>query len=278
MDYFDYEMDKNGHIYSVDMLRLEIKFKSTEHIQAVVNHISNLEMMGAVEDCRHYDNFNPFKYRYLLQVTIEKEQSFALGWNIGRDVTRGFIEVNPNKVGKNDVFRSIFEKIWNYSDKIRLKRYDLAVDLKGVARWRCGLVKDGRAYSYILDKSKTEYLGQRNQHNFVKLYDKAVERGFEGDWTRAEITIEDGQVIHYPEIRIREQQDTMLLSDDIGATDKVLYRLCCDVENPFVYIRDLPKRRYLKLKDLLEQSYKVFEFDTGARAEILRRVCLKFCK
>lgn len=281
MEYLDFEKDSDGVLYSIDMLRLELKFKSIETIQALVNRLQGYDNIGAVK-LTHWDNYNYHKYRHLVKIEIEDGKSFSMGWNKEKDYTLGFVEFNPNKLGADDTFKGIYELIWRACKHINLKRYDLAIDLLAVDRWRAALVKDGRKYCYILDKSKTEYLGVRSTHNFVKLYDKQEESGLDFPLTRIEITLEPGKPIHYPTVRVKVAQDDLssyLIEDDsLTKNDLVIYKLARLVENPFEILRELDRRKRKKIEELLNRDFELFKFNDSSRKSVLERVLKRYLK
>ena len=76
-----------------------------------------------------------------------------------------------------------------YSKHIDIIEYDIAVDMP-FSRDSFFLVKDKRKYQCVLNSSvdKTEYLGCRHEHGFVKLYNKQRESNLDYPLTRFEIS------------------------------------------------------------------------------------------
>lgn len=103
------------------------------------------------------------------------------------DMTRGFLDFNPNKVACDQQFWALIEKVARHTTKSECSRYDLAVDVP-FDRNACRLSKDRRAYRSYVSSGITEELGTRNSVGHVRVYDKAAEAGLAGPLTRIELT------------------------------------------------------------------------------------------
>lgn len=173
--YFNPYKTENGEVLSVDMVRLKLTFKSDKG--------EWLSRTGAqLMDCDKVDGWtskiNPGKWYELWSFKLGAS-SVALG--IGFidpsckvNMHRGFLEFNPNKVAGDKRFWRLLEKLSGCVAKAELKRFDLAFDLPK-SRKDCRLSKDRRMYQSVISSGITEYLGQKNQAGYVKVYDKAAE-------------------------------------------------------------------------------------------------------
>lgn len=260
--------------YSIDMLRLELEFGTRD--EEFVRWVEHLDAFSDF-DIVYQSCFSPFKYRHLWTFKLEDGISFVIGLNIAKTADKGFIEFNPNKCAIDSRFMSFYDKLMTFVISASIVRYDFAIDIP-TNRDNCMMIKDHRNYQIIVDKSKTEYLGVRNKVGFVKLYDKTVESNLDYSLTRLEITCKPGEVPNVPQIRIKLQQSEFPLSNSLSSTDLVLYELCQRVENPYLYIRKLDKKKYKKIKDLLECDQKAFEIDQHVNAYLLSDVGKIFVK
>ena len=93
-----------------------------------------------------------------------------MDWIDGKAKTHenvGFIEYNPNKVGKEG--NAIVDQIRDHCSGLEVVRYDLAIDYP-IARETVRLIKDKRKYGCELSDAFTEYLGRRNKVGRVNCF------------------------------------------------------------------------------------------------------------
>lgn len=184
----------DGTRFSVDMVRLSISFRGAKSGEWVKDH-------GGIFDC---DDLATYAAKvkpggwYVLYTYGFGESTAALG--IGHfkptcaiDMTRGFLEFNPNKVASDTRFWKLFERLAPYVSHAELKRFDLAYDVPRPKN-KCYLNKDRRRYEAVISNGVTEYLGIKNSPGFVKVYDKAAELHLDDgvELTRIELTC-DGE-------------------------------------------------------------------------------------
>lgn len=118
--------------------------------------------------------------------------SFWLGTHFqsyDRTLNTWKLELNPNKCMPCEFVSELYSLLRFYSKQVDIAEYDLAVDMP-FSRDSFFLVKDRRKYQCVLNSSvdKTEYLGCRHQHGFVKLYNKQKEFNLDYSLTRFEIS------------------------------------------------------------------------------------------
>ena len=162
--------------------------------------------------------------------------------------------------------------------RLRPVRFDLAIDLP-VARDKVYLIKDKRLYEEYSYSAinKTQYLGVRNNHGRVKVYNKALEQKLDIDLTRIEITI-DWDKFTYGEVKKILPSfyilDSFQFTIDLSGTDKViLVAVMSDVtllselgrykkEKIKSYLREIEYNltlEYEKYNNVLQQIKKIIE-------------------
>lgn len=183
-------------------------------------------------------NLNDFKFKYLWQITYPVDDGFPTmtvgyilnGSNHAVDITRGYLDFNPNKVGSNGLFWADLAYIRKCSEDWSIARVDVALDIPS-KRDFVFLLKDNRKYAldaYSLS-NRTEYLGRRSNVGFVKVYNKTIESKLTEDITRIEVTCEPfaaSYLAHFPKVydlgRVH-QFDADILS--LNDTDLAILRL-----------------------------------------------------
>ena len=195
--------------YSLDMIRIKLKIKPN-HVEKVSQI---LDCSVLTDDVITYNAHKLGGYRYLWVFGFEESSvSVGLLWVDGKGKTHenvGFIEYNPNKVGKEG--NAIVDQIRDHCASLEVVRYDLAIDYP-IARETVRLIKDKRKYGCELSDAFTEYLGRRNKVGRVKVYDKQAEAGLKEPKTRVELTC-DGEwsvaevIKHLPKVFSYENAD-----------------------------------------------------------------------
>ena len=195
--------------YSLDMVRIKLKIKPNQ-IDKVIQILDCSVLTDNIETYRAHKLGG---YRLLWVFKFEESSvSVGLFWIDGKGKTHenvGFIEYNPNKVGKEG--NAIVEQLRNHCSSFEVIRYDLAIDYP-VARETVRLIKDKRKYSCELSDAFTEYLGRKNKAGRVKVYDKQAEAGLKEPKTRVELTC-DGEwsveevIKHLPKVFSYENAD-----------------------------------------------------------------------
>lgn len=253
LNYYN-SFEKNGIIYSIDMCRYTFKLdisKKKELEEFLFKNYSNL---------RYFQSYKNFSYRHLFTADDDDFASFKLGIsfngiNSSNDINKCFLEFNPNK---SMAFVSDLIDFLNYCCYgFELVRFDFAIDIS-VRRDYVFLIKDRRDYSKyrVLQKSigsfdVTEYLGQRNQNGFVRLYNKTIESGLNYDLTRLELTLEsvsyDNFVKCLPKLCYYSNSFNIGLND----TDRVLIDLMA-MSNCFESLKYLGRKKAEKLLELFK--------------------------
>lgn len=174
-----------GVTCSLDNVRLRMRFDEAEAIE-----LNDKAETWQCDDYRLYEARGKVGgWRFLHRFGMG-ETSVVIG--VGHistkvNMTRGFVEFNPNKVARCPEFWRVWAKLMRYVRKASVARYDLAVDVP-IDRDFVRLQKDRRMYQLNQSKSMTEYLGRRDASGFVKVYDKTAESGLDVPLTRVELT------------------------------------------------------------------------------------------
>lgn len=263
MNYYN-ELRHDGLIYSVDMVRLKLKF-SLLVSQEFMDKLSENELLIGEYD--YYQSFKLWQYRHLFSIKMGESTS-VLGLQLN-DEKRiesidGYLEFNPNKVGSSREFDKLYSLIREYADEIELKRWDLAIDIP-CKRTDLVLSKDQRIYQYIESPGGvTEYLGRRSHDGFVKLYDKTRESNLDYDLTRLELTIGGLKLfseLNMPLVKKGISQLELRARMELSRTDLVIYKLMLPLSDSdkLKYLREMGKTKSVKLKPYLFVVDKAYE-------------------
>lgn len=200
-----------------------------------------------------------YKHNYIIE--IDKGVSYYIGIQRWDDAPNEYrvnlkLEFNPAKVSGYSEFLAVYNDLLMMAYHVDFGRYDIAIDIP-IPRDRVQLRKDQRRYlDYCYSASnRTEYLGQRSDHGHVKVYNKALEQGVEGDLTRVEITLDYERstwaefVRVFPDVYYFDRD--LEQSADVGGSDYVLMLACADDINRLSYI---PIKRRKKIGQLLKQA------------------------
>jgi len=208
--------------------------------------------------------------RYNYYIDIDDNNSFWIGFEpnwlkFNSEVKYGRIEFNPAKVSELLEFQSIYGMV-KYSvakNFVYPVRFDLAIDIP-VSREKVHLIKDNRLYEeYSLSSSnRTQYLGRRNTHGRVKVYNKALELKLENiDLTRVELTV-DYQSRDYAEVNSLLPKmyilDSFQFPMGVNGSDKLILM---SVMSDMSLIKELPQVKRKKIEGYLQHTLLSLELD-----------------
>lgn len=241
-------------LYSLDKLILEFEMRgeNAQRLMDVYSFNPHVESWNSnkLSVCR-------YNYRFLLKDGNSFYIGFCPNWRKpNRYTSYGRIEFNPSKVCLDTEFMFLYGQLLSFIPRFRLRpvRFDLAIDLP-IARDKVYLLKDKRLYeeySYSV-LNKTQYLGVRNNHGRVKVYNKALEQQLDIDLTRIEITIDyDRSTIEevkkiLPSIYIL---DNFQFSIGLNGSDKVML---IAVMNDMSLLSELGRKKKEKIKSYLRE-------------------------
>lgn len=285
-------IERNGFIYSIDMVRLKFKIKSPNDVEKIMNTIRDRHLY-TYETPFDYDYIERkayFMYRHNFNIHMKNGQGFYLAFsfndNSKEKICEGVMEFNPNKCfGQNVEFWNVGadeetgEQIYtsfyngdllNYflinlismnAKYVKLVRFDLAVDIP-YPKKQVRLIKDNRTYKVHCPSQDvntyTEYLGKHNNSGFVKVYNKTIESNLDHDVTRLEITSEYGKdykkfMSQFPQVFVKGN-GSLFPYMELKNTDLVLYELLMDSSNMEQYFKRLGRDKQKKLKPYLYQD------------------------
>ena len=212
----------DGVIASIDSLRIKFTYpKCYTDLATHERHDTLVFLLDRLTDnsrwlLGQYDvkvaesRFKIGNYAYSVNFELRNDVSFtvlvgryatpesATGYaydKVNRYVYDAVIDFNPNKVS-GTVLRDTIGILSAYAITSSVQRFDLALDFP-IARDDLQLVqRPGSGYQCFIDAKgvKTEYTGKRQQHNAIKLYDKAADLGLAGfPCTRCELTLVPGK-------------------------------------------------------------------------------------
>lgn len=208
--------DAKGFIYSCDNIRLKALLGADDECIRMFRHFfdnpCNLRVSDVVE--RHSQG----KYRYMWNVSCDKTTYTVLYWFNGYDNNPDYkrsvvIDFNPNKMNTDELTE--ITNLLRSLVLVEVVRFDLAIDLP-IDRQFVHLIKDNRTYEYQdhNEKGITEYLGTRNNINYVKVYDKKRESSLDEAMTRVELTCAPSfyeAIKHCPSVLIEHEQISLEL-------------------------------------------------------------------
>lgn len=214
-----------------------------------------------------------YKYNYTLGAEGESWYLGVMRWD---DRPSSYwcnikVEFNPAKVSDLPAFTAFYDRLISCAKYLDFQRFDVAIDLP-VARERVQLRKDQRRYSEVCysPPNRTQYLGLRSSHGYIKVYNKALESGLSGDLTRVEITVDYAQSSWaefrriFPEVYIISGTPTQ-----VTGTDYVLLLACLDDINRLSL---LGKDKRKKIEQLLREAAPVLEADEINYKSILQDI------
>ena len=178
--------------YSLDKIKLllNVKLEQANIISstlAVDVHVKSNYLSNKVTNCA---------YNYVL--VNEDNDSYYMG--ISANWVKRYpgeetilLEYNPNKVEFNNIPCADILKSSLKRGLYKIMSFDLTADLDLVYSQVFMQKRDIREYFCNIGNREieTRYLGTTKKSGHVKLYNKAIEQGIEGDWTRFEITIKN---------------------------------------------------------------------------------------
>jgi hypothetical protein len=253
------------------ILEFEIRKEDAQRLMDVYSFDSHVEswVSSKLSVCR-------YNYRFLLKDGNSFYIGFCPNWKKEiPHIDAGRIEFNPSKVCFDLEFISVYKQLLSLIPKSLLKpvRFDLAIDLP-VARDKVYLLKDRRLYEeYCYSMlNRTQYLGVRNSHGRVKVYNKALEQKLDIDLTRIEITIDYdkstyGQVkMILPSLYIL---DSYQFSVDITGTDKVIL---IAVMSDMSLLNELGRKKKEKIKSYLKYAKFDLTLDYDKYSNVLKQI------
>lgn len=183
----------NNITYSIDRCRINFTVNPK-----YINEINSILMSLRTDITIFPITHTQCRYRNLIQFQYPNDSTMVMGFSFNgfkpsEDKYKGYLDFNPNKVSHNKQFWDDYKSIKSacYNSDFEIVRIDLACDIP-INREYVILQKDNRKYALDMRSNinKTEYLGQRSNIGFVKIYNKQLESKLNKPLTRVELTIE----------------------------------------------------------------------------------------
>lgn len=275
VSYNNPQKTKDGIIYSLDNVRLELDFGMK--CQRVADEMSRLATYNPSIKVQYYHSYSPFAYVHQWTISsgdIERGQaSWTLLMCFGNSKNQsGILDFNPNKCEKNADFQRFLVLIRNNTCIRQVRTYDLAIDIP-LSRENFFMERDGRKkYQYFLSgDGVTEYSGTRSHSGFVKLYDKTKESKLNYPLTRLELTLARGILAESvcPVIHYHDPQQKINLAQTLSANDKVFLSAMLATENPQFFLNQLTYRARQKFEPYI--SDKTFQINSKLADAIYRQ-------
>ena len=221
-------------ILSIDNIR--IAFEAHErYLHYIADFFSQITRID-IEKYPESSKLGSYRHLWTIRYTPDASMTIGLefnGTNHQEDRLKGYLDFNPNKVGRIEQFWRDYDtlKQWCIFD---IKRCDIAYDVP-IHRERVRMVKDRRKYR-IDSKSLqdfTEYLGQRNKEGFVKVYNKQIESDLDEPLTRIEVTCKfdiTSYFCMFPKVYVINDGKQITIDDPkLNDYDKVILTMACDL-------------------------------------------------
>lgn len=260
MLYYNSIKDENGFVHSIDNV-VFVYYIKRYNMDKVADELIAIRENNACDGweklncppCSKYSWYQNIIHIGAIHISFGKMQSFdKISSRTWITLPRLRIEVNPNKHFSEKVFQDILAWLKeNCTDGI-LKKYDYAIDIPNHinnvkvyhSRKEAGLYKG------------TIYRGQRSQHGFMKIYDKAKEQAdSETPLTRVEHTLEYGKPLSLEKINIINPTKKSANHSELDNLNKCIVSLCLALQAHDVdfepYIASLNYRRRKTLEPYL---------------------------
>lgn len=195
LHYFN-PVSENGYTYSVDGVRINFTISHRE-VDDFLQYLQN-----AIHTESKPQSSALFRYRNLVTLRYDTESSMSVGFSLNDNKPeskyRGFLDFNPNKVARHDLFWNDYRYLKSCCPDFAVSRIDIACDIP-VKREYLILEKDKRKYAKHMNSLQdcTEYLGLRSNVGFVKLYNKSIESELDILLSRLEVTCKDNSTSYF---------------------------------------------------------------------------------
>lgn len=285
MNYFVSLQDEYGYIHSIDKLSVIFVYGSSGRFVH--------PFLDKVKDTL-VELFNAYSLTFDLKTNLAPMSSFSwtlhylrprfglpvfVGYqNYNKDKTIDFrnvvrLEFNPNKVYEednliDDIIRLLraFEPV-----EVRVGRLDYAIDIP-VALDRVVVLQSRKDKRYF---KGTTYLGKRNNHNAVKIYDKQAEQCLNDPLTRFEITCKYAHKVKIDNIVVM-RGDKEMGEEKLNCTTEVLVKMCLALKNAGYdysdFLRGLNPRRRKEVISCVEGIGQTLVFDDALFEELYAEV------
>lgn len=228
--------------------------------------------------CSKYSWYqNVVHYEKAIHISFGKMQSFdSLNrkWDI-LPLLR--LEVNPAKHHDKKIFQDVMEWIRRNCTSGILKKYDYAIDVP----YKIDVVKVYNSHKEAGLYKGTIYRGQRSQHGFMKIYDKATEQNdSDVPLTRIEHTLDPTKPISLEKITILQSKDSNLNPNQLDNLNYCIVTLCLVLQAHGIdfepYIAKMNYRRRQRILPYLYGNCTELQYDMNILNQLLDNISQLF--
>lgn len=185
------------------------------------------------------------------------------------------LEINPNKHYDKPVFQDVMGWIRKNCTSGVLKKYDYAIDVPHS-------IKNIHIYNSKKEPGLykgTIYRGQRQQHGYMKIYDKKKEQDSDDTdtpLTRIEHTLLPDKPLSLEKIFILQSGSSKKSSDELDSLNRCLIALCLALQSNGIdyepYIAKLNYRRKKHIEPYLHENTIGLKYDNSVIESLLEKV------
>lgn len=279
ISYYKEIKDKNGYIYSIDKIVIDY-FLRVSNMEMVAEELIDIRKRN---NCDGWEKLNIgacSKYGFYQNAVQLGKIFICFGKYVSYDKDNKKwiilpmlrIEVNPNKHYREPIFQELLNWIKCNCTSGVIKKYDLAIDVP----YPIGKIQ-------VLDSRKepglfkgTIYRGQRQQHGFMKIYDKSKEQQLDYPITRIEHTLVPGKPLSLEKIGIIDTNQVSTDTQQLDNLNDCLVSLCLLVKacgkDYEPYIAKLNYRRKRTLQPYLQGNVIELEYDKEIIEQLLNEM------
>lgn len=186
------------------------------------------------------------------------------------------LEVNPNKHYKKDSFSEILKFLKEYGTSGYFVRYDYAIDIP-LPPDKVQVFKTRKETGKY---KNTRFFGQRNQHGYCRIYNKAKEQELDCDLTRVEHVLAAGKepsLERFCYMISSEQEDLSGLTSVKKALVMMALQIKAMGGDYTEALRVLERKRRYEIEPFLTGGYKEYEYDLSILEKLLEEMRKLFC-
>lgn len=280
MQYYHSVTDANGFVHSIDNA-VFVYFIKGYNMDRVAKELAAIRERNSCDGwdrqncqpCSKYSWYQNVSHIGAVHISFGKMQSLDKVSRMWTVLPMLRLEANPNKHYGEKAFQEILEWVReNCTDGV-LKKYDYAVDVP--YKISDVLVYNSRKEAGLY--KGTVYRGQRSQHGFMKIYDKAKEqKELEAPLTRIEHTLEAGKPPSLEHISLIGAQGRLDSQDGLDGLNRCIVTLCLALQSQGVnfepYISSINYRRRKTIEPYLYGGGMELKYDEAILKSLLDSV------
>ena len=178
------------------------------------------------------------------------------------------LEVNPNKHHEKESFKEILNFIKENCTSGYMVRYDYAIDIP-LPPDKVQVFKTRKETGKY---KNTRFFGQRNQHGYCRIYDKAKEQEIDGDLTRVEHVLVAGKKISLEEFCYMVSDEKQDLSG-LTSVKKALVMMALQIKamggDYTEALNVIERQTRYKIEPYLTGGYKKYDYDLSILEKLL---------